>query len=205
MRLTIGCAFAFLLPLALTTISGCDQGPADRQAKAGDDVAVLECEEIDLVPGTEKHIKIKSGTADLAEAVKELALTAKVENSVIAVAAGKEAKPGVHQVSIRGSKNGAVVLRVNLKAAEDEPVAAAAKTTTSGSQPNPERNAYFGETHVHTSWSMDAWLMGNQITGPADAYKYFKGEPIKHPGASRSRSRLRPIGRASPTTRNTSV
>jgi Protein of unknown function (DUF3604) len=21
---------------------------------------------------------------------------------------------------------------------------------------NPERNAYFGETHIHTSWSVDA-------------------------------------------------
>ena len=27
-------------------------------------------------------------------------------------------------------------------------------------QPNPERNAYFGETHLHTSWSVDAWVMG---------------------------------------------
>src|SRR5262245_43289517 len=49
------------------------------------------------------------------------------------------------------------------------------------SQPNPERNAYFGETHLHTSWSVDAWVMGNRLTGPADAYKYAKGETIKHP------------------------
>ncbi len=48
-------------------------------------------------------------------------------------------------------------------------------------QKNPERDAYFGETHVHTSWSLDAWLIGNRITDPGDAYKYFKGEPIKHP------------------------
>src|SRR5215831_15351972 len=46
---------------------------------------------------------------------------------------------------------------------------------------NPDREAYFGETHVHTSWSLDAWLFGNRITDPEDAYKYFKGEPIKHP------------------------
>jgi hypothetical protein len=46
---------------------------------------------------------------------------------------------------------------------------------------NPDRNAYFGETHVHTSWSLDAWLFGNRLTDPGDAYKYFKGEPIKHP------------------------
>ncbi|MBX3540329.1 MAG: DUF3604 domain-containing protein [Chelatococcus sp.] len=48
-------------------------------------------------------------------------------------------------------------------------------------QSTPERNAYFGETHVHTSWSFDAYIFGNHITGPADAYKYAKGEPIKHP------------------------
>ena len=48
-------------------------------------------------------------------------------------------------------------------------------------QKNPERNAYFGETHLHTSWSVDAWLFGNHLTGPADAYKYAKGETIKHP------------------------
>src|SRR5271165_1789153 len=46
---------------------------------------------------------------------------------------------------------------------------------------NPERNAYFGETHVHTSWSLDAWVGGDRITDPGDAYKYFKGQPIKHP------------------------
>ena len=46
---------------------------------------------------------------------------------------------------------------------------------------NPDREAYFGETHVHTSWSLDAWLIGNRLTDPGDAYKYFKGEPIKHP------------------------
>src|SRR5436309_13544384 len=46
---------------------------------------------------------------------------------------------------------------------------------------NPERNAYFGETHVHTSWSLDAFAIGNILTTPGDAYKYFKGEPIKHP------------------------
>src|SRR5215475_13533586 len=46
---------------------------------------------------------------------------------------------------------------------------------------NPERDAFFGETHVHTSWSFDAYIFGNTQTGPADAYKYAMGEPIKHP------------------------
>jgi hypothetical protein len=48
-------------------------------------------------------------------------------------------------------------------------------------QGNPLREAYFGETHVHTSWSADAWMFGNRITDPRDAYKYFKGEAIKYP------------------------
>jgi hypothetical protein len=31
---------------------------------------------------------------------------------------------------------------------------------------NPDRNAYFGEEHIHTSWSVDAWLMGNRLHRP---------------------------------------
>ncbi len=48
-------------------------------------------------------------------------------------------------------------------------------------QGNPLRNAYFGETHIHTSYSADAWLFGDRMTDPGDAYKYFKGETIKAP------------------------
>lgn len=39
----------------------------------------------------------------------------------------------------------------------------------------PDRHAYFGETHVHTSWSFDAYIFGNHVTGPADAYKQGGG------------------------------
>src|SRR5271166_4043414 len=46
---------------------------------------------------------------------------------------------------------------------------------------NPDRNAYFGEEHIHTSWSVDAWLMGNRLTGPDEALKYAQGQTIKHP------------------------
>jgi hypothetical protein len=48
-------------------------------------------------------------------------------------------------------------------------------------QKNPERNAYFGEEHIHTSWSVDAYLFGNHLTGPNEALKYAQGQPIKHP------------------------
>jgi hypothetical protein len=61
------------------------------------------------------------------------------------------------------------------------PLAVALAVATAAHAANPDRDAYFGETHVHTSWSLDAWLFGNRMTDPGDAYKYFKGEPIKHP------------------------
>ena len=42
------------------------------------------------------------------------------------------------------------------------------------------RNAYFGDLHVHTKYSFDAYAFGTLAT-PADAYRFAKGEAIKHP------------------------
>ncbi len=42
-----------------------------------------------------------------------------------------------------------------------------------------ERNAYFGDLHVHTRYSFDAFIF-NVRTDPSDAYRYAKGEPLKH-------------------------
>ncbi len=67
------------------------------------------------------------------------------------------------------------------KAAAAPAQPAAAQAPAPAPQPNPDRNAYFGEEHIHTSWSVDAWVMGNRITGPDDAYKYAQGQTIKHP------------------------
>ena len=46
--------------------------------------------------------------------------------------------------------------------------------------PNPERNAYFGDLHVHTEYSFDAYSFGTTAT-PYDAYRYARGEAITHP------------------------
>ncbi len=44
---------------------------------------------------------------------------------------------------------------------------------------NPDRNAYFGDLHVHTKNSSDAFIFNVRAT-PDDAYLYAKGETIKH-------------------------
>jgi len=35
-----------------------------------------------------------------------------------------------------------------------------------------ERNVYFGTTHGHSSWSIDAFALGNQKYGPEDGYRF---------------------------------
>ena len=51
-----------------------------------------------------------------------------------------------------------------------------------GSTPgyNPDRNVYFGDLHVHTKHSFDAYIFGTTAT-PDDAYEYAKGNAIQHP------------------------
>jgi hypothetical protein len=60
-------------------------------------------------------------------------------------------------------------------------LASAATLLIFGAAEAQEKHAYFGETHVHTGWSFDAYIFGNTKTSPADAYRYAKGETIKHP------------------------
>lgn len=45
---------------------------------------------------------------------------------------------------------------------------------------NENRNAYFGDLHIHTSYSYDARPRGTE-TIPADAYRFAKGEAIPVP------------------------
>ena len=45
--------------------------------------------------------------------------------------------------------------------------------------PNPLRNVYFGDLHLHTRNSFDAYIFNVRAT-PDDAYTYAKGGTIKH-------------------------
>src|SRR5512138_1745720 len=62
------------------------------------------------------------------------------------------------------------------------PPATGARATKSAKvpAPNPLRNVYFGDLHLHTRNSFDAYIFNVRAT-PNDAYAYAKGGTIKHP------------------------
>ena len=61
---------------------------------------------------------------------------------------------------------------------EDLAVADPAPGTTPGY--SEDKNVYFGDLHVHTKHSFDAYIFGTTAT-PDDAYEYAKGNAIEHP------------------------
>ena len=51
---------------------------------------------------------------------------------------------------------------------------------TGNTERSATRSALFGDLHVHTDYSFDAYAFGTVAT-PYDAYRYAQGEAIKHP------------------------
>ena len=54
------------------------------------------------------------------------------------------------------------------------------KNSNSRPLPNKDRNPYYGDLHVHTKYSFDAYVFG-VTASPDDAYRYAKGAAVKHP------------------------
>ena len=65
---------------------------------------------------------------------------------------------------------------VELVTNDSEPLS----STNSTTEYSAERNAYFGDLHVHTMYSFDAFIFGT-TSSPDDAYKFARGGSIKHP------------------------
>ena len=60
---------------------------------------------------------------------------------------------------------------------------------SAGAAANPERDVYFGDLHVHTLLSMDAYYLFGTRLGPEDAYRFARGEEVMFMGAPIRRRR----------------
>ena len=70
------------------------------------------------------------------------------------------------------------------KPAEGAPPRGAEPAEPAGLPRNAKRDAYFGDLHVHTSFSIDSYIFGNRL-GPRDAYRFARGEEVTlHGGAT---------------------
>ena len=79
-----------------------------------------------------------------------------------------------------------------------EPAGVEAKTPERRAAPagaagaSAPRHAYFGDLHIHTQYSVDAYNFGVRAT-PDDAYRFAKGEALAHPLGHSIRLQGRPL------------
>ena len=77
---------------------------------------------------------------------------------------------------------GALLAACTAPAREEKAATTAPAAVAQNSAPviptNPLKEAYFGEQHLHTAYSLDAYIGGARLT-PSDAYRFAKGEEVE--------------------------
>jgi hypothetical protein len=98
-----------------------------------------------------------------------------------AEAAAREA-PATEAASTTAEADGEIDTQGNLIPARQVPQIfdAGLETVPVSPDRNATRKALFGDLHIHTRFSFDAFAFGTTAT-PSDAYRYAKGEALKHP------------------------
>ena len=128
MRKISTCGLLLALMVALASWSGCNKPNGEKSADKtksadkADGFVVLDIEEIELLPGAEKQVTIKSGKPDTADVPKDSGLSAKIADGRLTVSAAKDAKEGAHLLTIKGGEAKPATLKVNLKANAASPM-----------------------------------------------------------------------------------
>jgi hypothetical protein len=92
---------------------------------------------------------------------------------------------------ICATAQGQQALPVAQNTTNDRQLIISKEIVTAHPETNAKRKAYFGDMHVHTTYSFDAFAFGTLAT-PYDAYRYARGESIDHPSGFKMKMR-RPL------------
>jgi uncharacterized protein DUF3604 len=71
-------------------------------------------------------------------------------------------------------------LRADVAAQKEDTFSRPANQPAVYQDPNPMKNVYFGDLHLHSSLSFDSYIFGNRL-GVDEAYKVAKGKVVENP------------------------
>ena len=73
-----------------------------------------------------------------------------------------------------------------------KPAAAAVSDPAAKPPRNPHKDVFFGDLHIHSAWSLDAYTFHVRVT-PEDSYRYVRGEAIDHVSGRKIRMQGPPL------------